>query len=118
MIHWETVWTRSTERFTIALDVTDEDMDPADSFQSDEDIAFAREGGWHWFAARVRVLWGHDVIGEDYLGGCSYHGLADFIQPGGYFQSMVSEAITDARRTVARFRDCPLRTPPAKATES
>lgn len=109
MTQWETVWTRSTPRFTVALDVTDEDFDPADSLERDDDIEFAREGGWHWFAARVRVLWNHDVIGEDYLGGCSYNSLDDFIQPGGYFRDMISEAISDARKTVSRFRNCPLR---------
>jgi hypothetical protein len=109
MSTWENVWTRSTPRFTISLDVTDEDMDPADSFEFDEHIEFAREGGWHWFAARVRVLWDHDVIGEDYLGGCSYHSLEDFTAPGGYFRDMIASACADARRTVGKFRNCPLR---------
>lgn len=109
MTHWENVWHRTAGRFTVALDVADEDFDPADSFERDEDIEFAREGGWHWFQARVRVLWDHDVIGEDYLGGCSYHSLADFTAPGGYFQSMVRLACYDARKTVQGFRNCPLR---------
>ena len=51
----------------------------------------------------------HDVIGEDYLGGCSYHSLADFTAPGGYFRDMIHEACRDARQTVGEFRNCPLR---------
>jgi hypothetical protein len=108
MTHWETVWSYSTARFTVALDVTDEDMDPADSMEFEEDIEFARQGGWHWFVARIRVLWDHDVIGEDHLGACSYHSLEDF-KSGGYFQDMISEACRDARVTVSKFRNCPLR---------
>lgn len=106
---WETVWTRSTARFTVALDVTPEDTDPADSFEREEDIEFAREGGWHWFTARVRVLWDHNVIGQDLLGACSYHDLEEFTQPGGYFRDMISSACNDARATVAKFQNCPLR---------
>jgi hypothetical protein len=42
------------------------------------------------------------VLGEDYLGGCSYHNLKDF-KNGGYFRDMVSEAISQARGSLARL---------------
>lgn len=102
---YETVWTFSTANFTISLAVADEDMDPADSMEFPEDIAFAQQGGWHWFQARIQVTFGDDdkVVGSDYLGGCSYHSLADFIAPGpnGYFRDMVRAAVAEARATMA-----------------
>ena len=113
---YETVWSFNTKRFTVNLAVTDEDMDPADSFYEQEDIDFAREGGWHWFAARVQVVfrdddnpknWAvrrDDVLGEDYLGGCSYRSLKDFTAPGGgYFRDMVHEAVREARAKLNRM---------------
>lgn len=105
---WETVWEFSTAKFRVTLDVAPETHDPEDSFCDDADVEFAREGGWHWFQARVQVAfvdrdnptsWANTckrVLGEDYLGGCSYHGLKDF-REGGYFRDMVSQAINEAR---------------------
>jgi hypothetical protein len=112
--HWETVWTFNTARFVVTLDIAPEDMPPEDGLCFDDDVAFAREGGWHWFQARVQVAF-HDVrnpakwavtrdrvLGEDYLGGCSYHDLEGF-KSGGYFRDMVRSAITEARGTVRRI---------------
>lgn len=112
---YETVWEFNTARFLVTLAVRDEDTDPADHFDFDDDIEFAREGGWHWFQARVQVTFRDDqnpcnwavtrqhVLGEDYLGGCSYHGLDDF-RRGGYFTDMVREAISEARGTIERMQ--------------
>lgn len=112
---YETVWSFNTARFTVALSVAPEDMSPEDQFSEQEDVEFANEGGWHWFQARVQVVfrdddnpkhWSvqrDDVLGEDHLGGCSYHGLKDFMEPGGYFRDMVSEAISEARGKLARM---------------
>jgi len=118
---YETVWTFHTARFVVTLDVAGEDMTPEDGMCFEDDIAFAREGGWHWFQARVRVGLAHDPdqpryygddeidveLGSDYLGGCSYHSLQDFIAPveGGYFRDMVRCAIDEARKTLARMPD-------------
>lgn len=114
--HWETVWSFDTERFNITLAVADEDDSPQGHFSEDDDVAFAMEGGWHWFQARVQVMfrdehnpkrWAtqrDDVLGEDYLGGCSYHDLEDF-KSGGYFRDMVREAISEARGKLARMAD-------------
>lgn len=101
---YDTVWTWSTANYTISLGVADEDMDPADSFEFDDDIAFAREGGWHWFCARVQITFGEsdEVVGSVYLGGCSYRSLQEFIAPGpGYFRDMIREAVREARQTMA-----------------
>lgn len=113
---WETVWTFNTRRFTINLDVAPEDTSPEGQFCEDDDVKFAREGGWHWFQARIQVIYRDDdnpkhwvvprrlVLGENYLGGCSYHSLEDFIAPGsGYFRDMVHEAVREAKEKIARI---------------
>jgi hypothetical protein len=79
-----------------------------------ETEAFCAEGGWHWCQVRVQVIFRDDanprnwavqrdqVLGEDYLGGCSYHDLADF-KSGGYFRDMVATAIDEARSKLSRM---------------
>lgn len=117
---YETVWTFSTARFTVLLEVAPETEDPEGNFasgddkQDAEDVAFCREGGWHWFTARVQVAFRDDdnpkhwasprqrVLGEDYLGGCSYRSLDDFTTDG-YFRGMVREAISEARNVLHRM---------------
>lgn len=114
MSNWETVWTFRTARYTVTLAVTPEEDDPAGHFEREDDVEFAREGGWHWFQARVQVAFRDDenpknwavvrerVLGEDYLGGCSYRNLEDF-RTGGYFRDMVAEAVREARGTLGRM---------------
>lgn len=100
---WEQVWSFTTERFTVTLAVRPEEDDPTDHFEFTDDVEFANEGGWHWFQARVQVFVEDDhVLGEDYLGGCSYHNLEDF-KRGGYFRDMVRTAVADARQTLHRL---------------
>jgi hypothetical protein len=111
---WENVWSFDTARFSVRLDVTGESDAPDGHFEEADDVEFAREGGWHWFAARVQVVfrddtnpknWAvqrDDVLGEDYLGACSYHGLSDF-KSGGYFRDMVASAIEEARGKLERM---------------
>lgn len=55
-MQYETVWSFNTARFTVSLAIAPEDFDPAEQFEDDEDVEFAREGGWHWFQARTFPL--------------------------------------------------------------
>jgi len=110
---WETIWTFETARFCVACDVTPEDMDPADSFDREEDIDAVRSGALDWFQARVRVTLGGYEIGADYLGGCAYTHCVDFVKGenrNGYFRDMVRHALQEARATLAK-------TPKMRATE-
>jgi hypothetical protein len=89
-------------------------MSPEDQFSDERDVEFASEGGYHWFQARVQVTFRDDnnpinwavkriiVLGENYLGGCSYHDLNDFKRDG-YFRDMAAEAIAEARGKLARM---------------
>jgi len=48
---------------------------------------------WAWCCVKVTARWkGYKAV--DYLGACSYESKEDFMQPGGYFDSMKHEALT------------------------
>ncbi len=112
---YETVWSFDTARYRVELGIAPEDGDPSDRFDDERDVAFASRGGWCWFQARVRVVFRDEnnpkrwsvqrdvVLGEDHLGGCSYHDRADFMRDG-YFRDMVRSAVDEARGKLERMR--------------
>lgn len=130
----EAVWSFETARFSVEFHAEQEDMDPADSFDNEEDIEFARSGDparWFCAAVYVRLLETGEVIGTDYLGCCSYRSFREFYSShrdrdpaqrntlamkankmviGHYFPDMVREAIAGARQEVARMTKLGLRT--------
>lgn len=80
-------WSFETARFFVGFFAEPEDMDPADSFQFEEDIEAVRNGDVEWFCASIRVyLKGDDdtwctdwrEIGSDHLGGCAYNSIREF----------------------------------------
>lgn len=122
----ETIWEFETARFRVALEVEPEDFDPADRFEFEEDIEYARSGDLAaWFSATVKVYLDGRLIGRDDLGACSYRTLEEFYtghrDPNPlnrnctayraahgenavichYFPGMVLEAIRKARNTLA-----------------
>lgn len=82
------VWTFQTARFAICLFAEPEEMDPADSFDFDEDIEAIRDGTVEWFSASVVVFlkdandpdatWQWRKVGSDHLGGCAYRTVREF----------------------------------------
>lgn len=117
-----TVWQFRTRRFRVALEIEPEEMDPADSFQFDDDIEAVRSGDVDWFCASVVVYDEHGCeLGRDVLGGCAYNSVEEFYSSHRdpdpmnrncsimraargenvvichYFPSMVSEAVSFAR---------------------
>ena len=120
----DALWSFETERFRVEFHAEQEDLDPADSFEREDDIAFAREDDpAHWFCAAVyvRLKDTGEIIGRDYLGGCSYNSFREFYtshrqEPRNtlaskasgvvsvtYFPSMVREACKEARANMLRF---------------
>lgn len=118
----EFLWTHETAHFLVAFHVEPEDMDPADSFEFQEDIDAVRNGNVEWFQAIVEVYGPHgELLGRDTLGGCAYNSVHEFItghrdpDPMNrncslmraargdntvichYFPDMVRQAISDAR---------------------
>lgn len=74
------LWQFATPRFRVVLFAEEEDISPADSFEREDDIAFASDGDpAHWFCATVAVYGPDGVIwGRDTLGGCSYTSFREF----------------------------------------
>ena len=78
-----------------------EPEDEAPDFEDPQDLAFVREqirmgNVWGWCRTEVIAKWtdseGNEYEGHDYLGGCSYRSRRDFMEPGGYYDDMKSEA--------------------------
>lgn len=107
------IWRFETARYAVTCHALVEDCDPADSFQFEDDIAFARSAngyGPQWFMACVRVVNTETGIelGTDYLGGCSYNSFDEFVTPqkSGYFPDMVRGAIRETRATLEKLCPC------------
>jgi hypothetical protein len=118
------LWRFETARFAVVCEALPEDMDPADSFDFEEDIQAVRNGEVEWFCARVRVLDNDGrELGSDTLGGCAYKTYSDFITAHRtaaadsrntleakahhvvfchYFPDMVRQALGEARRNATR----------------
>jgi hypothetical protein len=105
-MNYETAWEFRTKRFRVALEIEPEDMDPADSFQFQDDIDAVRNGAVEWFYARVAVYLDGERIAWDGLGGCAYESVRDFYtshrihKEGNYFTDMVRQAIDEARKVL------------------
>src|SRR4051812_6860681 len=79
-------WSFETAQFFIGFYTEPEELDPADSFEFQDDIDAVRDGTVEWFCAVVRVHFkrGSDdprtwqEVGADYLGGCAYNSVREF----------------------------------------
>ncbi len=81
----------------VTLECLPEDMEPEEQIEDAEALEWIRrqlEQGneWAWCTAHVVVNY-QGLTGDDWLGGCSYESEANFAQDGGYYESMVGEAV-------------------------
>ena len=94
------------EGFTVTLTLLDEDHAPDWDFESPEDEAETLRkiecGVYLWFVAKVEASIDGVVLGTDYLGGCCYESVAEFIGDP-YFTDMRDAAVSEARATLARI---------------
>ncbi len=116
-------WSFETAQFFTGFYAEPEDLDPADSFQFEEDIEAVRSGSVEWFCAAVRVYFKNSSdnphewleVGADYLGGCAYNSVREFYtahrahKSGDYFTDMIREALGAARTTLAGMTAVKLR---------
>jgi hypothetical protein len=110
---WENIWSFRTKNFRVDYDVTDED-DLDLSWDEDGCVRQGLQSGKYVaFQARVAVYWKGHEIGADYLGGCIYENVEQFMdhrgikrQPncGSYFTDMIRTAIKEARREMCKPR--------------
>ena len=132
--HWEEYWRFDTENIQVLFEITDCDDPPYDWMDKEiaDDII---SGKYNWFDARIRVITqcGQE-LGSDYLSGCSYNSVDEFIsshrsrdpmnrnctimrKANGdnmsichYFPSMVYEAVAMARESLKSLKSIPVRT--------
>lgn len=131
MSGYDVVWSFRTPNFTIRLRAEpDDDLDL--SFDDSGEIRNGLDSGLYTaFRAHVEVICRTNgaVLGEDYLGGCIYESVSDFIDHrivgaqnrayaargetarcGSYFTQMITGAIAEARKNYAKLTAVKLRT--------
>jgi len=90
--------------FVIRLYLEPEDMVLDWDFESEEDrqetLRKIEQGVYLWFVAHVVALKHGHELGHDYLGGCCYKSVKDFVDDSDYFDDMVNTAIDDAKKTL------------------
>lgn len=103
-IHYELVHIESVGIFTVQLHTTPEDTTPDWDFDSEEEkaelIRKIENGSMLYFCARVTVSVNGIPLETEYLGGCCYKSIEDFIDDD-YYKDMKDSAIEDARRNYA-----------------
>lgn len=103
MDHYETVHTEENDGFTITLSITPETAAPDWYFESEEEeqhlLDQINDGDLMYFVAKVTASKNGIELGNDYLGGCCYESVEDFIV-GGYFSDMVDTAIDEAKKAI------------------
>jgi hypothetical protein len=108
-MHTETMWEFKTARFNIKWEISpcyDLDLSWDDTGETQDNI---NSGLWVAFDSQVIVECDGREIGADYLGQSIYDNPANFRDHigmngkgyGSYFSDMVSEAIKQARQTIA-----------------
>lgn len=100
-------------RYDLSIDAENER--PANVFQDDPEtvqwiMAELRRGNLYaWFSARCTARWTdseeRDYFGLAYLGCCSYKSREDFMEPGGYWDDMKSEAYDELIKQVRKRRE-------------
>ena len=115
---WETMYTFETAKFRLTWQIRDDD-DVDFSFDDTGEVrAKVDSGEWRAFESRIAVYHKQSgwLFGEATLGGSIYENprnLRDHIgcqgKYGSYFRGMVSEAVAEARRTLANLQNIQLR---------
>lgn len=105
MTHWELINEKQFDGFTIRFYATPEDTHPRDLFDpTAEDIdQLCRDidnGTFHWFTAKVTASKNGIELAADYLGGCLYRNLWDFVSDNDYYADMRERVIAEAKQAI------------------
>src|SRR4051794_36024379 len=91
----EIVHTERVGKFDISLYFGPEDSEPDWSMTTGERTELMTKidnGTLLWFVAHVVASKNGIELGHDYLGRCCYSSVAEFLEPGGYYEDMKREA--------------------------
>lgn len=103
MTYWEIVYQEEREGFIIKLEVTHESELPDWDFESElkktELIEQINNGNLLWFVAKVSASKCNIELAADYLGGCCYKNIDEFINDS-HHNDMVNNIITEAKQKI------------------
>ena len=105
MTHWELINTETRDGFTIHAYAAPEDTNPNDQFDDNGETAEAISNGtYEWFMVKVTASKAGVELAEDYLGGCCYKNISDFIsEPDGYYADMIIGVTDEANDKIAEL---------------
>jgi hypothetical protein len=108
--HYDTLLETEREGFTVIVDKTWEDLNPADMFDDgiDPDTGLPYydieqmcrdidSGKLDWFMLRVRVLYDGVELGTDYVGGFLYEDAREVLEDG-VVEDMIWTALKEAKQ--------------------
>lgn len=100
-MHWELIHEETREGFDIRFYAAPETDSPESAFDDDGETAAAiREGHFEWFVAKVTASKNDIELADDYLSGCCYESVRDFIREDEYYADMRRQVITEARSAI------------------
>lgn len=105
-MHWELIHEETREGFDIRFYAAPEIDSPDGAFDDDGETAAAiYEGRLEWFIAKVTASRNDIQLAADYLGGCSYKSVRDFIRDDDYYADMCEIVIAEARETIKKLTE-------------
>lgn len=105
MQYYDTLAEFEREGYDIIVDKSYEDLDPRDSFDTDdidEIIKDIDRGHLEWFMLRVRVLVEGLELSSEYLGGCLYEDPREILTDG-TAEDIIDQALATAKKQVYRL---------------
>lgn len=114
--HYETLLQEEREGYTVIVDKTYEDLDPADCFDTsidpdtgrpyfdmDEIYSDINSGNLDWFMLRARVFYEGIELGSDYVGGFLYKDAREVLTDG-TAEDMIYTAMAEAKKEALRLK--------------
>lgn len=103
-MHWELIHEETREGFDIRFYAAPEIDSPEGAFDDDGETAAAiYEGRVDWFMAKMTANRNGIELATDYLGGCAYKSVRDFIREDDYYADMCQTVINEARAAIQKL---------------
>jgi hypothetical protein len=106
-MYWETAHKETVDGFDIVLSITPEDMPPdwdETEEQRAETLRKIDNGTLAYFIAKVEASKHGVLLATEYLGGCCYDNVEQFVKDGDYYGDMVAEATKEAKAMIKKLQ--------------
>lgn len=96
--------------FEIHLEILDEDTSPDNlidwksSEEREEFFSKLESGKLYWFCAKVSAKKADIELAAEYLGGCDYKSISDFLKDN-YYHDMREEVINEAKEKIKKLNE-------------